>query len=522
MATVFVLGLCAGALHAQCPDGTPPPCASRPARTGAPAASPISVAVLSFENRSRDTADAFLAEGLSDEISTRLGQLGRLAVVSRSQVRRLHGADSLGIPAIGRALNASNLVTGSVQGSRTRLRVSVELLRSASATQVWSNVYDRGRTDLLEIQAEIATEVARLITGALRPGDRAALARSPTRSPEAYEHLLRGDVLAANRNPEGIVLALREYEAAIRLDPQSARAHASVAKAYSFCRDYACPLDIPTDTLAALAGRAAEAALRLDSTSADAWLGAAMAAYARLPADGRASLRAARRATVLDSTNAEAWHFLGWLSLLAGDDSAAVRAYRRALRADPGRGVSYEHLSRLSIIGHRFREARALLDSAIGFEPLYGFGYTQRAMLRAYLGDTTGARVDGERSAQLLGDSDPAPRVASLRAFALIQAGDTAGARALAERQIPLLRRSAAPTSPALGVAFVLMRVGRVDDAMHVLGLDADSSRRAVGAASVGHVGGRTPLWDPVRGNRYFERMVAVSAEPWRGATTGP
>ena len=87
----------------QCPDGTPPPCRG----IRAASAPPTSVAVLDFENRSRDTSDAFLAEGLADEISTRLGQVGRLTVVSRSQVRRLTGSSSNGIPALGRALNSA-------------------------------------------------------------------------------------------------------------------------------------------------------------------------------------------------------------------------------------------------------------------------------------------------------------------------------------------------------------------------------------------------------------------------------
>jgi tetratricopeptide (TPR) repeat protein len=327
------------------------------------------------------------------------------------------------------------------------------------------------------------------------------------------------------------VLAIHEYEAAIRLDAQSARAHASLARGYSLCRDYSCPLAIPTDTVAALAGRAAEAALRLDSTSADAWLGAGMAAYGRQPADGPAALGAARRATALDSTNAEAWHFLGWLSLLAGDDSGAARAYRHALRMDPGRGITYEHLARLSVIGHRFAEARALLDSAVALEPMFGLGYTQRAILRAYLGDTAGARADAERCAELFADTNPRPRIAALRAYAMLQAGDTAGALALAERQIPLVPRSAAPASPALGVAFVLMRVGRGDDAMRVTGLDLDPSQPDGSAASTPtrrsselflHVWARQPYWEPARGNRYFDRMVALNAAPWRCAASVP
>ena len=507
-------------LMAQCPDGAPPPC-NRAVRA-APA--PTSVAVLSFDNRSRDTADAFLAEGLADEISTRLGQIGKLAIVSRSQVRRLRDVESMPVPAIGRALNSANLVHGSVQGTPTHLRVSVELLRASSGAQVWSHVYDRDRSDLLEIQGDIATEVAQQITGTLRPGDRAVLARAPTRSPEAYEHILRGDVLASNRNSQRVLLAIREYEAAIRLDPESPRAQASLAKGYSLCRDYLCPIDVPLDTLPVRARRAASAALRLDSSSADAWLATAFAAYTQRPMDAATALRSARRAVQLDSTNAEAWHFVGWLSLLAGQDSAAERAYRRALHADPGRGVTYEHIARIRIIDRRYDAARALLDTALALEPLFGLGFNQRAMLRAHLGDVAGAVSDAEQVARLSTDTDPRLRVAAIRAYALFQSGDTARARVLADSLAPNLPHAITPVSESFGVVFVMFRLGRVDEAMRIIGIVTDGSASSE-AAPPGvldfadfffQLWTRMPYWDPARGNPAFERSVAHARETWR------
>src|SRR5512142_416236 len=100
-----VLALSAMPLRAQCPDGTPPPCGP-----AAPAAR--SVAVLTFDNVTRDTTAEYLAEGLADQIFTRLAQVGRLTVISRSAVRRLRNADQLSVQQIGRALNAAYLVNG--------------------------------------------------------------------------------------------------------------------------------------------------------------------------------------------------------------------------------------------------------------------------------------------------------------------------------------------------------------------------------------------------------------------------
>ncbi|MFI5208005.1 MAG: hypothetical protein ACHQX4_08300 [Gemmatimonadales bacterium] len=496
-------------LSAQCPSGTPPPCGARAARVAAPA--PTSVAVLSFDNRSRDTSDAFLAEGLADEISTRLGQIGRLWVISRSQVRRLRGADSLPIPAIGRALNTANLVQGSVQGTPTHLRVSVELLRASNATQVWSHVYDRGRGDLLEIQGDIATEVAQQITGTLRPGDRATLTRRPTGNPEAYEHILRGDVLGASRNRVQIAAALHEYQTAVTLDPLSARAQASIAKGSTLCREYGCMPDVPNDTLVARAVAAADAALRLDSATASAWLASAYANYMR--PRGVAALRAARHAVELDSTDAEAWHFLGWLNLLAGDDATAVLAYRRALRIDPSRAVDYEHLARINVIGRHYAEARAQLDTSLEREPGYALGYYMRATLRAWMGDTAGARADAEQLALVTPGANPRDAVDLFRALALVRAGDTTAARAIVDRLDP-----ASLTSPVgFGggrdvLGYTLLALGRVDEGLRLLlGPEVGfASRHFVAAWS------RLPYWEGARGSPTLQRAIAESGATWR------
>jgi TolB-like protein len=105
--------LAAGAVRAQCPDGTPPPCAVRPSHTAAPA--PNSVAVLYFDNLSRDTADVFLADGLTEELITRLSQVRRLEIKSRFESLRYRGQRVTDPHALGRAVGAAYLVTGSLQ-----------------------------------------------------------------------------------------------------------------------------------------------------------------------------------------------------------------------------------------------------------------------------------------------------------------------------------------------------------------------------------------------------------------------
>ncbi|MFI5281045.1 MAG: hypothetical protein ACHQU1_11140, partial [Gemmatimonadales bacterium] len=276
----------------------------------------------------------------------------------------------------------------------------------------------------------------------------------------------------------------------------------------------------PFDTIPSLASRSAATALRLDSSSADAWLAVGFAAYTVRPVEAAAALRAVRRAVALDSTNAEAWHFLGWLSLLSGQDSAASRAYRRALRIDPGRGITYEHLSRLAIAGRRLDEGRVLLDSCLTLEPLFGLGFNQRAVLRAYAGDVAGAVADAEQAARFSSDGDAGRlRAASVRAFAMLRAGDTTQARALADSLAPHVPHLNSPVSPGLGVVLEMLHDGRVSEGLRIAGISDSTGATPPGLALADfyfHLWTAMPYWDPARGNRAFDQVVAINADHWR------
>ena len=191
---VLFLVLCntaqTGALAAQCPDGSPPPCTrtSMPPRPPAP----NSVAVLYFDNLSRDTADAFLADGLTEEIIIRLGQVQRLEVKSRFEVLRFRARPVVDPPVLGRSLNAAYLVTGSVQRVGDQVRLRAALVRATTRVQVWGEVFDRTGTNLLTVESDIAQEVATAITGQLLPDERSRLMRPLTTDPIAYAEYLQG------------------------------------------------------------------------------------------------------------------------------------------------------------------------------------------------------------------------------------------------------------------------------------------------------------------------------------------
>ena len=250
------------ALAFQCPDGSPPPC--RAARGLATA--PNSVAVLYFETPSRDSSDAQLAAGLTEELITRLSQVERLDVKSRYESRRVRG--SADDPrAIGRTLHAAYLVSGSLQQAGSRVRLNVTLLRTATGAQVWGDVFDRVGEDALTIQSNVAREVAGAITGRLLPAERATLTHQATRDPQAYDLYLRGVAAVNTLTEAGTRRALDLFQQAVGRDSGFADAWAQIGNAWMWLADGY----VVAGPAYTRAREAAQHALRIDSTQSTAF-----------------------------------------------------------------------------------------------------------------------------------------------------------------------------------------------------------------------------------------------------------
>ena len=395
------LGAAPRLLAAQCPDGTPPPCA-----VGA-APAPRSVAVLTFDNVTRDTTAQYLAEGLADQIFTRLAQVERLTVISRSAVRRLRNADQLSVQQLGRALNVSYLVSGSIRMAGGRAHINVEALRAASGAAVWSSAFDRAQDDLLGLEEAIATEVAAGIGGRLTPQEQRGLARRVTGNAEAYRRLLRGTVLLARRTVPGFLAAIAEFQAAAEADSTLVQAHARLAYAYALCSLSGFGTCLAPDSALALGRRAADVAISLDPRSSDAWLGRAYTMFLLYGQNSRydevaaapleslsVAFAAFHRSVELDPRNDEAWHQYG-ASLTGVNDSASEAYLRRAIAIDPTRAISYRDLALTYAQTGRGADAVRMMDSALALDPTNGAylreGAAHRLVALLTRGDTAGA-----------------------------------------------------------------------------------------------------------------------------------
>jgi TolB-like protein/tetratricopeptide (TPR) repeat protein len=492
-----LLGLTSASLRAQCPDGTPPPCRVTPARAqSAPAVA--SVAVLTFDNLSRDTADTYLVEGLANDISSQLGRLDRLTVASRSVVRRTPNIATLSPQAAARALNVAYLVTGDVQRGGARVRVSVELVRAANGQSVWSDQFDRTASDLLDVQRDVATAVATEIGGRLSPQERRAVQSQSVVSGEAYDHMLRGDFLIAQRNWRSAERAIAEFEAAIRSDPRSALAHAKLSYALLLCSDWSWPCQGQrVESLLAEGRRATDRALALDSSLALAWRDVALAASIG-PSQSADSMRpAVERAVRLAPRDPAILRMYGYYFAQVGRDSAAVVQYRRELAIDPGSAVTYDLLWRLAMIGHRYDEARGLIDTAIALEPSFNTALARRAMMRASFGDSTGALADIDAAIRL--DSSWAENRDGLLAYAEAVAGNVEAARARVDTAFAQRRYSEPMAAAAL-------RTGRADAWFATIPAGTELPWFWM----------RFPWYDPVRSDPRFLALIDADRRRWQ------
>jgi len=427
LAAAVPLCLCAPVPAAsQCPDGTPAPCGARPARIAATPAS-NSVAVLTFATR--DTSDAYLAEGLTEDIATGLGRLApRVEVKAPSSVRRAQRENGGHLRGIGRALGVRYLVDGGLRRTPAGYRVSIRLVNTQNELTAWGQTYDQSSAGLLDLPSAVAQAVAEAISGSLAPAERTTVAARPTRDPRAWEHVLRGNFLIARRTQEDALRAVAEYEEAIRLDSTYVDAYAGLGSAYALAHDWSWNLaGLPHDSLLARAERASQRALALDSSSALAWSAVAMTRLERDRLHQTGVAAALQRAIALDPRRADPYHFLGIALVVAGDDSAGTAALRQALALDPERPITLTWLANAAFRRRRYADARKWLDSAIAVAPGFPYALGRRAEARALQGDTAGGLQDARDAVRASrGDS-----LLAIGALAWVEAiaHDTAQAR---------------------------------------------------------------------------------------------
>ena len=182
-----------------------------------------SIAVLPFENRSEDKANAYFADGIQDEILTRLSKIADLKVISRTSTQHYKSAPE-NLPEIAKQLGVAHILEGSVQKSGDAVRVNVQLIKAANDSHLWADTFDRKLTDIFSVESEVAKAIADQLRAKLTGQEEQVIAAKPTDNPEAYDAYLRGlaYTLKTDHTPANVLGAQKYLKEAVRLDPKFA------------------------------------------------------------------------------------------------------------------------------------------------------------------------------------------------------------------------------------------------------------------------------------------------------------
>jgi adenylate cyclase len=406
------------------------------------------LAVLPFANISPDPNDAYLADGLTEEMIAVLSQLRELRVIARTSIAQ-YRSTSKSIAQIGEELGVDSVLEGSVRKAGDQLRITVQLIDVPTQMHTWSNTFDRELDNVFLIQSEIAKDVATHLRVSLAPAEASRLEAPPNARAESYLAYLKGRTLLHVSGREAIDSARRQFELAIELDPNNAGAHSGLSVAARVAGWYY--PDEPFESWDGRARRSAERALSLDPGLADAHLSLAISLWDHW--EWGDAEREFRRALELNPSYAEAHAFYAALLMDQGRGAEALTEFVRCADADPLWAEGHGRVALLLSWMGRFHEAFAAIQRVRSLEPegprYYGLlaeYYRQRADLPA-----------ATRAQEALVECVPPEIAPYARARLAVFRGDMVAARALLED----IERT--PMFPA-GVGSVVELYGEMGD----------------------------------------------------------
>jgi serine/threonine-protein kinase len=444
-----------------------------------------SIAVLPFVNMSDDRTNEYFSDGVTEELTGALAQLGRIRVTPRTTAFAYKGRTG-DIRRIGEELGVSRILEGSVRRDSDQV-VIVTTLYDAGGSRLWSDRYQRPWRTVLALQSEIAGTIAEQLRLNLVPGERTRLAERHSVNSDAYDSYLKGRYFFEPRTAVSLRQATAHFQRALAIDSTYARAHAGLADTYSIL---AWTGAAPPRELFPLAERAARRALALDSTLAEPYLSLGII-HTFHTWDWAAADRATARAIALDSTLAIAWYFRTWHLIAEGRYDEGLAALRRAHALEPLSLINNARIGTVLIWLRRPAEAEAMLRKTLEIDPTYPVARVQLARVLSFQGRHPEAIAALPPDSIRLGSYESG--IAGLvYARAGRRAEALAAARALESR----------PYVPAEGVAAIYAGLGDRDAALTWL-------ERAVEARGVGLIFlAAEPMYDSLRDHPRYRRVV--------------
>ena len=344
-------------------------------QTALPALPEKSIAVLPFDNLSEEKGNAYFAEGIQDEILTRLAKVADLKVISRTSTQHFKSSPD-NLPQIAKQLGVMNILEGSVQKSNDQVRVNVQLINAMTDAHLWADIYDRKLTDLFAVESDIAKTIADTLQAKLTGSELTAIAKAPTANNEAYVLYLKGRFFWNKRTGTDLRKAIEYFNQAITTDPKYALAYVGLADSYLLLSNYGAAA--PKDSIPQ-AKDAVKRALELDANSGEAHASAGILSDNDFQFEH--GITEFERAIQLSPNYATAHHWFGDGPLMAlGRFDRGLAEGRRAVELDPLSLINNADLGWIYINARRYDEAIAQLRKTIEIDPRF-------YLARYYLGE---------------------------------------------------------------------------------------------------------------------------------------
>jgi TolB-like protein/Flp pilus assembly protein TadD len=471
------------------------------ARTEAAAVSQKSIAVLPFDNLSRDPDNAYFCEGVQDEILTRLAKVTDLKVISRTSTQHFKSTPD-NLPQIARQLGVTNILEGSIQKANDQVRVNVQLISALADAHLWAETYDRKLTDIFAVESDIAKSIADTLRAKLSSSAEHVLASRPTENAEAHELYLKGRYFWNRRTGENLKKAVEYFQQSIGKDPGYALAYSGLADCHVLLPAYPELGSNPRDELPK-ALEAARKAVELDDTLAEAHtsLARALASSLQLPA----AMSEFKRAIELNPNYATAHQWFGECLQSQGRVKEALAELKRAQELDP--------LSLIinSVLGFAFDtvgksdEAITQLHKTIEMDPNFANAHGMLGNVLEHRGQLKEAVVEYEKCS----GSDPIDLAQLAAAYFLV--GRKAEAQQLWDKLKSLSERQYVP---AYSMAVVQLAFGDKDEAIRLLEKSYED-HAPFDSADLGWILVDHRL-DPLRNDPRFKQLITriFSGEP--------
>jgi TolB-like protein/DNA-binding winged helix-turn-helix (wHTH) protein/Tfp pilus assembly protein PilF len=451
-----------------------------------------SIAVLSLTNLSGDPSQDYLADGITEAITTDLAKFHSLRVVSRTSAMQYNGRKKP-LPEIARELHVDAIVEGGVVRSGAHVRVTAQLTRAANDEQIWAESYEREVRDLLALQNDVARDIAEHVQAQITSQDRQRLSTARPLDPRAHEEYLKGRYFWNKRTENGYLDAIDHFLRAIQIDSEYPEPYAGLADTYALLGSLG-GASIPRRDAMNNARSIARKALELDPTMAEAHTSLAFVLM-HYDWDFAAAEKEYLRAIDLNPNYATAHQWYAINLAVTDRMDAALAELRHAQELDPLSLIISADIGELLGGARRYEEAATQLQSTLQMDPNFLLAHIELASVFIYQQKYTEAADQARKAMELAPGSLWAQGLLGMT-YAL------SGQRDKAQQMMESIQHSPHSNNSAHSLATIAAALGDKNLALHWLRVARDERSGSLILMKI------TPLWDPLRTDPRFVSLL--------------